>query len=146
MDNGWTLFAGGFILCCVGAVSLVVVYCVVECYAFLRRNASSFSPKTLRLYRSLVNSLMVEIAVCICAGAVPVAGIAISFADWASSVVHTCMCAGSLYPLASHVIWLTNITPYRRAFLQTTGISRWLRRTKSESTVFLASSSAETRA
>lgn len=142
MDHGWTLVAACFVLFCLAAASLIVAFCVYECYTSLRQNASLFSPKTLRLYRSLLNSLVLDMATCAFIGVLPVTGIIISVfmlrSEWASAAIQICMCVASFYPLASHFVWLSYITPYRRALLRMIAF-RGLRRTESQSPLFTAS-------
>lgn len=147
MNHGWTLFAGCFTASFVITFSLLFGYCMYGCYASLRQNFGLFSPKTLRLYRALINSLVLDFTLCIFVAVIPVLVIILCVfalrSEWTSAVVQICMCVASFYPLASHIVWLTTITPYRAAVLRIVGCRR-LRRTKSNAPLFLASPS-ETR-
>lgn len=113
----------------------IIVACTYGCYSTLQANKRSLSHFTLRLYRTLVNSLVIDLVFCLLIGVTPLLLMFVGFTmrtNWASTVTVVCSTFTSLYFLVSHVLWLFYIAPYRRAVLGLVGVS-----TKRRSTVVI---------
>ncbi|KAI1691439.1 serpentine type 7TM GPCR chemoreceptor srh domain-containing protein [Ditylenchus destructor] len=101
--------------------SATLTYCVYGCYASLQRGKSAFSSRTLMLYRSLVNALMIDVAICGVMVILPVVlcGLSMYFQlEWASTATLLAMSFASWYPCVSHIVWMWFIAPYRRALIR----------------------------
>lgn len=117
----------------------MILCCAYGSYSALQSNKSALSPRTLRLYKSLVNSLVLDLAFCLLLGATPLMGIVVAFssrATWASTAAVLCMTITGFYPLATHVLWLLYITPYRQSVRRL--LSRTLRKGSPTTTLFAA--------
>lgn len=131
MDNAWTLSTFVFLEVFCGVFAIMIACCAYGSYRALQRSKRTLSPRTLRLYKSLVNSLVLDLAFCLLLGATPIMVIVISMssrATWASTATVICMTVAGFYPLATHVLWLLYITPCRRS------VRRLLGRTRHKST------------
>ncbi|KAI1698027.1 serpentine type 7TM GPCR chemoreceptor srh domain-containing protein [Ditylenchus destructor] len=131
--NAWIYF----LYCWVAIVSLILfatlTYCVYGCYSSMQRKKSAFSTRTLQLYRSLVNALMIDLVVCGVMAILPIWICAISLyyqVKWASTATLLALSFSSWYPCVSHIILMWFITPYRRALVRM--FKWWKKRGKTE--------------
>ncbi|KAI1701226.1 serpentine type 7TM GPCR chemoreceptor sri domain-containing protein [Ditylenchus destructor] len=100
-NNAWLYY-----IYCWAAIGMLIifatiVYCVYGCYASLQRGKSAFSSRTLQLYRSLVNALVIDLGICVMMVVLPIGicGICIySQLGWASSATLLAMSFASWYP------------------------------------------------
>ncbi|KAH7715575.1 hypothetical protein AAVH_17013, partial [Aphelenchoides avenae] len=95
----FTLCCGVCFVCCLSSIN---AYCVYGCYSSLRRRVGVLSPTTLRLYRSLVNSMVLECAICGTLGVGPICVAIVCFSvrsEWAKVIVQVCMEVASFYPM-----------------------------------------------
>lgn len=139
IDNASTLSIFVFLEFFCGVFAIMIACCVYGTYSALRSSKSTLSARTLRLYKSLVNSLVLDLAFCLILGATPIMIFVIAFslsATWASTATVICITVAGFYPLATHVLWLLYITPYRRTIRRLLGCAR--RKRTSTTTLFLA--------
>lgn len=126
-ENAWTSSTIVFMELFCGVFGILIACCVYGCYSALRSGKSTLSPRTLRLYKSLVNSLVLDLAFCLLLGATPIMVVVVAFssrAAWASTATVICSSVAGFYPLTTHMLWLLYITPYRRCVRRLLGRTR----------------------
>ncbi|KAI1710178.1 serpentine type 7TM GPCR chemoreceptor srh domain-containing protein [Ditylenchus destructor] len=117
-------------------VGVVVVGSILGIYHFLRQNKKSFSKRTYALYRSLINVLVIDMLFC---GLLVLFPLILSLAVFlfqlkiSSLVALITLTTASWYPLCTHVVMISCVTPYRRALV---GIFRKVLQQKQESRLF----------
>ncbi|KAH7722878.1 hypothetical protein AAVH_09533 [Aphelenchoides avenae] len=118
IENVWTLSTFAFLEFFCGVFAVLIACCVYGTYSALQSSKSTLSAHTLRLYKSLVNSLVLDLAFCLVLGATPIMVGVIAFsshAAWASTATVVCTTVAGFYPLATHILWLLYIAPYRKS-------------------------------
>ncbi|KAH7703452.1 hypothetical protein AAVH_29372 [Aphelenchoides avenae] len=100
--------------------TLVAVWSTLCCYRFLRNNHSSLSQRTIALYRSLINALVLDVAIGFAVVFFPmlISVAALTFENaYGSIIALISMTVVNWYPLLTHAILLTNVKPYRMALI-----------------------------
>lgn len=123
VKSGWIRYVYGCFLAYILTIVPLVAYCVYECYNSLGNVRQSLSKATLRLHRTLLNSLLIDLALS-AVGGVPVVTAVVALytrAEWGSAAMVIASSVTGLYPLESHMLWLFYLPPYRRAVLRMFG-------------------------
>lgn len=121
--GGWARFCFGVIAAYTLVFFPLVGYCTYGCYSSLNDARHSLSTSTLRLYRRLVNSLLIDLAFSTI-GLMPVIAVVAAVcaqAEWGSTAMIIAISVTGLYPLESHILWLFYLPPYRRAVMRLFG-------------------------
>uniref|UniRef100_A0A915DGI0 Uncharacterized protein n=1 Tax=Ditylenchus dipsaci TaxID=166011 RepID=A0A915DGI0_9BILA len=103
-----------------GTIVIVIWLCLRGCYLFLKVSRIHLSQKTIDLYYSLINSLVLDIAVGGLLVFIPVVLIVVAFlCDWkyTSILFVSVWLIGMLYPIAVNLILLIMVRPYRLALI-----------------------------
>ncbi|KAI1697274.1 serpentine type 7TM GPCR chemoreceptor srh domain-containing protein [Ditylenchus destructor] len=122
-------------------VGVVVIGSILGIYHFLRQNKKLFSKRTYALYRSLINVLVIDMLFCCLLVLFP---LIISLAAFyfqlkiSSLTALITLTIGSWYPLCTHIVMISYVTPYRRALI---GIYRKVLQQKQESRLFYTKTS-----
>ncbi|KAH7698936.1 hypothetical protein AAVH_33965, partial [Aphelenchoides avenae] len=114
LDEASTRWALIFFECCCVLYVSLIVFCTCGCYSALQANKHVLSTQTLRLYRILVNSLVIDLAFCLLLAIAPLLLAVATFSahlSFASTATVVGATVASFYPLASHALWLFYIAP-----------------------------------
>ncbi|KAH7718993.1 BTB/POZ domain-containing protein 3-like protein [Aphelenchoides avenae] len=116
------LILSAFIVVTLACASFVLMSSAVGCQYFVRSSSRpDLSERTLRLYQVLANTLVIDLALNVLMFFLPMVGACASFmraheSSWSLAIL--CMIFGSCYPIATNVVILTYVTPYRRGLMR----------------------------
>jgi hypothetical protein len=105
-----------------GIVAFAMVGSAVGCqYALHSSLRHRLSERTLRLYRTLANTLVLDLLLTFVTIIIPGAIVAASFLfnlQNANAIAVAMICIIELYPIATNILILSYVRPYRRGVLQ----------------------------
>ncbi|KAI6237663.1 hypothetical protein M3Y95_00289100 [Aphelenchoides besseyi] len=101
--------------------SLVILVTTVLVYSFLHHSTHSFSPKTVALFRSLINMLVLDLVFAAITGWTTITVTVISFftqMETGAYVIFFSLIIADIYPLFNQCLVICFVEPYRLAAVQ----------------------------
>jgi hypothetical protein len=111
-------------------VSVIMLGCAFFCYRYLQRNEYLLSRKTVALFRSLINMLMIDLCFAGVTGFFTIVTSMFTFiseVSWGSYIIVYALTMADFYPLFSHLLVLIYIEPYRVATIKALGLGKLIR-------------------
>lgn len=101
------------------AIISVITFCTIACYRRLGSYRAAFSKRTLLLYQTLINALVIELTLCSVFTMLPcLLSMVLYWAQvkYASPICLWAITLSGFHSIVSHLVCLTYIQPYRQAF------------------------------
>ncbi|KAH7715593.1 7TM GPCR protein [Aphelenchoides avenae] len=121
-ENSYLFRLASASLVAIGVAFVVIIaYSTYGCYRHMTRHSASFSVRTLKLYRVLLNALVIDMLACVLMVAVPMVASTVAVGGNSENgglILLLSFTIANWYPLVNNVVTLSYITPYRRSLLR----------------------------